>query len=659
MYFRHNFCKFAVGLKNLTAFRYRFYLFALALLSAIPLNAQISVISDGSSTEKADSTQKVKVKRSDPQSRFFAEWMAGKDTFYKWDSTFEYVHRYNPGTRGVLPYADLGIIGTPSRLLWIDPFNQAGFQSGFNPFGLYNKDPDKMQFYKAAVPFTKFNYVQGGNGVFIFNALHSQNFSKTWNVTIDFSSIQNGEIYTASNQGNSHKGLVLGSHFTNKRGNYSNVLIGGWNRAKRNENFGLKNGRDTSFFKPIGNNLYSDPSYYPANGTANSAYGTHHHVFMQKLFLDTNKNLYIFHKIESKKEKYVFNETEKFPDSSIYGSKYFFDSSSFKDSVAWSQLKNEIGLGNSISRNSKFPMLWKLSASANRVVYNSIYKTAANIDFNQGVHAILQWNPYYIQKINAQFTGDYFIAGMNAGDYKLQGLVGFNAKLIYVSAGIKSQAYTAPLFNQIFTSNYKQFTNTLAKVRANAIFGNLIFKNSWIKIHANFNSGTIDNFIYTNEKAEFKQTSGMAYLNLQGGINIRLGKFYIDNQFSFQSHNKQNIIPLPKYSDYLSLYFQGYLFKKAMLARMGADFWIMGAYNGYNYNPEMAVFTPSQISAGNYPVGDIFFSGEIKTVQLFFKLEHLNQRFRNYGFNNYSYSAIPYPMEPFRLRIGLNWKFYN
>ncbi len=626
--------------------------------AAVVANAQISP-QQAAVGGSSDTTTKPQVKHSDPKTMHVNEWLLGMDTFYKWDSTFGFVQRYNRATQAAIPYTDLGINATPQKILLIDPFSNAGFQSGLNAFPLQNREPDKMQFYKAAVPFTKFSYVQGGNGFFILDGVHSQNISPTWNLTVDFTSAQNGEIYTASKQNNLHRGIMLGSNFTNHKGNYQNILITTWNRSRRVENYGLLDGTDTLFFVPDGKYSTKTPSYYPATGTASSFYATHHHVFMQKLFLDEGHKLYLFHRSDWKKEKYLYKETDATPDTNRYGSTYNFLKGAFTDSTVWIQWNNAIGIGNAIDRNSTFPLLWKAFYSADRIIYNSVYKGSANYYYNQGVHANVNFNPYFIYKFNLTGNADYYFAGYNAGDYRIKGDVAWNSHGFQIAAGAQSQAYAAPFYTQMFTSNYRQYISDFKKVMVNAIHGAITFENKLLKLYGNFHSGLVNNFIYTDANCNFKQTNGLRFVTLQGGLNIHAGHFYMDHKFTFQTQNKTDLIPVPKFSDYMSVYYQGFLFKKAMYARMGFDIWMMGKYNGYNYNPELAAFYPSQKNAGNYPIADVFFSGEIKNVQLFVKMEHVNQRATNYGFNNQYYAAIGYPIEPLRLRLGLTWKFYN
>jgi hypothetical protein len=62
---------------------------------------------------------------------------------------------------------------------------------------------------------------------------------------------------------------------------------------------------------------------------------------------------------------------------------------------------------------------------------------------------------------------------------------------------------------------------------------------------------------------------------------------------------------------------------------------------------------------GGYPAADVYFSGAIKQVHFFVKMEHVNQGlFPAPGSVPY-WSAASYALEPRRMRLGLRWAFYN
>jgi hypothetical protein len=92
---------------------------------------------------------------------------------------------------------------------------------------------------------------------------------------------------------------------------------------------------------------------------------------------------------------------------------------------------------------------------------------------------------------------------------------------------------------------------------------------------------------------------------------------------------------------------------------MGLEVYYFSKFNAYSYNPMLAQFKPGNETTGNYPLGDFYVSGEVKTVTFYLKMEHINQYATNYGFAETYNITQQYPIEPLRFRFGIVWKFYN
>lgn len=633
------------------------------MLLSLSSRSAISQILGGGMTENAMSTTPTDtintagLKRSDPAVQFASQLRMGIDTFEKWDSSFLHVQRYNKAYASGLPVSDLGTVGSPQRILKYSPFIAEGFQTGFNPYAIQNKNPENFKFYKAAVPLSRFYYTQGANGVFLLDVLHTQNFSPTWNVTVDFSSVQNGEIYTGSNQNHLHRGTMLGSQFTGKNGKYSNQLILSWNRARRAENFGLRN--DSLFFLPNDTvNVRKMGNYYPSTSTTSSFYGTHHHKLDQKYRL--NSQHYIFLQNNWIKEKYAFSEKDQTPDTAVYGKQYTFQTGAFIDSVVWIQFNSAAGYGKEAKKDDRFPLAYRFSASYNRALYNTIYKTQADIQYYSGLHGQIAYNPYKVKALTIDAKTDVFVGGMMKGNYLIAGNAALRLnKHFQIAAAARSQRYNAPAYTLKYNGNYFQTENTFSPTFSNMLKGGIIagFKHIHVQIFAE--SGTQNNFLYTNQNGQWAQGNKLNYANLTGNIQLKFGKFYWINQVMWQTHSQLTSIPVPALHVLSGLYFEGMTFKKAMLMRTGIDLMYSSGYTAYKYNPMTAIFYPGSTRSGNYPVADFYVSGEIKTVMLFLKMEHLNQYLTNVGFNNSYISAQSYPIEPLRFRFGFIWRFHN
>lgn len=633
----------------------------LCLVSQNSAWAQIIPLEEGpamSSTNipTTDSTPAKKIKRSDPKWQYAHEISMANDSFYSWDSTFTYIQRYNKIHKTGIPYTDLGNTASPQLLLYFNPFVESGFNTGLKPYRVQNKTPDSLKFYKAAVPFTRFAYTQGGQGVFILDAMHTQNLAQGWNVSIDFSSVQNQQVYTGSGQNHLHRGTMAGSNYTNKKGNYQNTIILSWNRGRRAENRGLQN--DTFFYRPTDGNSRVVGKYIPESNSAQSAYKQRHHVLEQHYLLGAEKNFSIFHRFDWIKESYEYNENEDIlgSDTLFYGTQPYFYNGAFKDSSVWVQWNNSFGIRIK-SKNKAIPFVLKTWYALDKIAYNSIYKTAANTTYNQSLQAALTAQTAHL---TAHANTAIYFDGWNAGNYKFSADLRYNLASNWgVLANIKSQIYRPVYISERYGTNYIRYAQNRPSTAANALSAGAWWSQKILFLSGQFTTGTASKFLYLDTDGIFNQLNQLNYYNFKGNVKIKLGRFYIDQSFYIQSHSQLKEIPVPKFSSITGIYFQANTFKKAMLTRIGTDIWYCSKYNGYHYQPMNATFYPGAKKSGNYPFVDLYLSGEVKTVMFYLKLEHANQFLADYGFNDTYSGAIGYPNEPLRFRFGIVWRFYN
>jgi len=164
------------------------------------------------------------------------------------------------------PLATLGLNNGPTQSLTFNPHRQSGIQLGLNPYGPLLQSSDSFEFYQVSMPFTRFHYSQGDGRFIGLQALHSQNFSPTWNSTVRYNSVLNQDQYPGSNQDHLFRNIQWGSHFVSPNGRLTQQSIATWNRARRNENGGLYN--DSSFYwqpDSLGTALRTFGIYQPWN----------------------------------------------------------------------------------------------------------------------------------------------------------------------------------------------------------------------------------------------------------------------------------------------------------------------------------------------------------------------------------------------------------
>lgn len=608
---------------------------------------------------RSDSMRKPNGAKSDPASARFADLSMGLDSFASWDSTLPYMQRYNLAQASGQPYVDLGHYASPQRSLVLQPGAATGLQSGFNPYPFQNKSPDNFTFYRAKVPFTRFNYQQGGSGFIALEALHTQNIRKNWNITLDYRSVNNTEYYIGSGQNHLHRGTALGSAYSSKNGKFKQFVIFTWNRARRLENGGLKNDSllydDAAIDTTEALGINTRGVYKPRLTTAKSFYANRHHL-MENSYNFSKKGLYAFHRLDWTRTAYRYQDFRL--DTGFYGTQNYRSSDSLNDSSVWNGLSNRLGLGHSW-KSGKTKGMARVWYSYEWMSYGARYFLSGKDEYvSQGAHLELlqqgkQWN--------LALLASSYLAGYNEGDYRLllkgNWQVAGNLKLF---GQLQQQQYTPGLFQQRFFSNQFRLNNSWNPVKLQTLEAGAQYRGKRILAEMAYTVGNTDGMIYNHGDAIFRQAAKFTYSQLRGRFKVQLGKFYTDHTVYLQSYSDQKVWSAPRFSTLSTLYVQGHMFKKAMLARFGVDVAWQTDYAAWAYRPDMAVFYVRDAGrrAGNYPVADVFFTGEIKTVIITMKMGHINNYLVNYGVSNAFQSAQGYAIEPQRFVLGLVWRFH-
>lgn len=607
-----------------------------------------------------------------PKSQFANHLWLLRDTLTPIDTTISDFHRYFPGSNQIIPYANLGTIGSPEKILAIMPFSNSGINIGFQQFALHNKTPDKLQFNEVSQPYTLCKYVQGTGGLIGLNILHTQNFSKTWNVVLDYNSILNGDMYTPeiALQQNLNRSTLIGSNFTSQNKKYQQQIIFSWNRNRRVENGGLQS--DSLFYGPnfqksdqITQRLFGN--YFPNLTTAKSFWAQNDHRFKHRYYFDTNQTLGIAQSIRFQKIRFQYQD--KTTDSNYYGTKYHFDPKKILDSTAYNLIDHRFG----VNFHKQFPN-FNANLQINHIYQflnyqydtNTVTLKSYNIQ-SQGFEGILNtkyksWEVFseanffilgYAQKaflfnseLKKSFNKKYFITlrGQISNQPINQYLSTFTSNYFYFSPNKFDYSLTNPNFTQ------QQFASVKISKIGKKLSGNFTFiigsmQNDYIGI----NNVSVDL---------------VNYIQINTDVTLKLGKFIFQEQ-AFIQLNQNSILEnygFPKFNARSAIYFQNTAFNEALLFRLGVEGIYTSSYNQLNYRPDAGSFyfnlkNPNPL--GNYPVFDIFASGRIQNVDLFIKWEHINQWYVVPGFNSRFEQTYQYPIEPERIRFGFNWRFWN
>ncbi len=142
-------------------------------------------------------------------SRFFKN----EYSYTKSDTSIDRIQQYNMNYGEDNIYQNLGLIGTPSKAVFLKQPETLGYQSGFNVYNLYYTDPSKVKYYNSKSPYTNVYYVgmPGTTGEDRIKLDINRNITRSWNLGFSYERIYADKQIGQS--GTSSRGLALGQEF--------------------------------------------------------------------------------------------------------------------------------------------------------------------------------------------------------------------------------------------------------------------------------------------------------------------------------------------------------------------------------------------------------------------------------------------------------------
>lgn len=645
----------------------------------------------------------------------------------------------NLGSYQTLQQFNLGEPGSPLYSGYHNPryspnsfvFNKSipMIQIGCNPFGNQICSAEDMPFHRAFAPFTEFNYLQGPGKTIALNALHTQNFSPHWNVTLDYRSIINQEQYTGSSQNNTFRNIKLGSLYLSSNNRYKQIIALSWNRSTRDENGGLKT--DSLFFIPQNSDRFKLKTlgfYDPKLTTASSRYRQIEHLFSHKYYLQ--KGFAVYQSIAVQRVVFEYKDTKR--DTNYYGKQSYNFGNKTADSNVWNavnhksgveyqfpsnrgtMLSNSMGLEHNIQtqsylsnqtnfntdyrpllnsqsvrvyNNSNKKLIPSLSA---QFVYSGYGKSGKNIQAKMPLLQRTRFHKSYTENNNND-THDLIINGVhNAHDeeknHSPQKALPWELTKIKYFTTVKLAAsnFLQPitLFQNAFYANHFQYQRNLLLTGEKNVSVNLNHI-SLQKPSAN-NTGTANensrsfqsvislttgqwiNPTLSIDSVSPTQLKTTKFNSVHALFTIKGKKLNISQLIQYKQYkdvqlNKLFNYGMPLFQTNTSLQYTTPAFHKAMKLTLGMNIQYTSKFQTTHYRADAATFIIDSKSteSGNYFELDFFALARVQTVDVFVKAEHINELFIIPGFNTkYQYIA-GYPIQPYRIQFGLNWKFFN
>jgi hypothetical protein len=133
---------------------------------------------------------------------------------------------------------------------------------------------------------------------------------------------------------------------------------------------------------------------------------------------------------------------------------------------------------------------------------------------------------------------------------------------------------------------------------------------------------------------------------------------FFDNQATYTAgaDSTNAGLRIPKLVTQSRVYYQTFVFKKALLGQVGAEVYYQSRFKGYAYSPSTQQFyVQNYFTIRDYAVANVFLTADIKAATIFLTVAYVNQ-----GLDAGGYFTTPYYTGyPRRFQFGVRWRFFS
>ena len=593
-------------------------------------------------------------------------------TSYKHEDTgISQLRFFDPSVQMYTVNASLGNLFTANQPMIFRPSKYAGFDAGYHSYDAYMFDRWNTKFYLTARPVTEVNYFLGSGSEQHLKVMHTQRVVKNLQLGLEYNHTNSAGFY-ANQRAFSHHFRFMG-RFNTLDGRYKLLLSYIHNNLFFNENGGLAN--DSSF---INDDFGAFRGYYTVNLDSAQQRWYNHVAFVQQAYTFNRKNIDSTTKVASPLLTFMHTLQYEFrtnryrdaqPNNSYYPAVYF-DSTFTRHGLAYHNLQNEfkillylkkrVGAQSPLTLGIKHEFIDLVNFigvnQGDTLEKDSVAISTNYHNLNAFGGITFDINP----QISLDASGYFYFAGYNIGDFGAQFNFQYHSKDSAkinqtLTASIRYRQFEPAWIFHNFQSNHRLWQDVNLQKQRELNLSLTYRVKSW-NLDLVFNSYLVNNYTYFDTLVNPVQLTDVANVfTLELRKRFRVWKIYFDPQLIGQ-YSTTDQIRLPYFAGRVSVYFQGFLFKKALLLNAGVDVSYNTPYMANGYDPITASFyLQNHITTGNYPFIDLQISARIKTVKIFVRLRNVNQRLPNVPY----FMTPHYPLQDRSIQFGISWNFLN
>lgn len=553
--------------------------------------------------------------------------------------------RYQPIPNGTVAFATSGNNGLPSHSLLFQSqsWNSTALSTAFLPL-LFTKD--SLRFYNSSRPFTQLSYFNGAEEEQQFQIFHTQNLGEGMNLAFNYRKISSTGFYPRQLTAHTQFNATIGLKSRDQR--FTSDLFYIFNDVENQENGGVivvdeNEDNDDPILLDVNFSSGVQNQTRVQNWGAKSEYNIIQTDSLKK------PRLSISHEFNWLKAYRTYTDDTTNTSVAEFYDNFFFDTGSANDSSFSQTISNEVRLnvaGELLQlgvRNEQLSWFQNFfideEATSNFIVASTKFNLSGTVlssEFEKGVSG------FHENEIDWSTT-------LQLKEWK-EIVSRFNFKT--------SRKQVDFLFaNQ--RANHHYYSNALNTVNENKLGANFFHRKSRISVNLNYR--LLGNFTYLDSlQSPMQSEDEISVIRARVGKELTfLKNFHFNNYLYFQSISNKELLPLPSFTSFHSLFYSNEFFKKALVFQVGADLAYIGNYNGYAYSPSLAQFHLRETTGtdlGNQVQLDLFINMRIrKTARIFVKMENITAP----SFSVESSRIADYSLPGRVLKFGLSWRMLN
>jgi hypothetical protein len=586
------------------------------------------------------------------------------------DTVLKRIHIFHPVIQKATTYAWLGNVGQAAfSNSYFENIDNTTGNIFMNPYSFYFTNFESTSFYNTTRPFSYISYTQGGGDFQNVNFFHTQNVRKDFNFggRLNYIDSKGQYLYQRSNI----NGFQAFANYDGLR--YNTHIVFNYTIINTQELEGII--EDSTILKRNVSDIPKNEFYTNGDNSMKVNDATHN-MLKLNFVMRQEKNLNRPHPVTDSSlvgnlpyknsigHSLVFDKserffTDKFINDSLFPIQYF-DTLETKDFARSWDLENLFFYKHtkSLDYNTNISFQFDYGILYNKFIYNYIYwDSVENQNFNH--FTAFRLFGKYKSKFSYGFFVKYHHKGREKNNMLINAYLQKELKFLNTSNILKlsfdEKSETPSYFYNNYSSNYYYWRNDFKSQKSSLI--SLLFQEKESRYKIQVDAKRITDYIYINSKAYPEQwNEAISVLSLSLNKTTQLWNVFVENKVVLQKSSSQNIMPLPDFLTYNSIYYKNKLFNKVLELAVGTEVWYTSAYYTPSFNYATGLFQmQNEKKIGDYPFIDVFLNLKFKRVKTFLKYSHLNYHFMNKGF----FTVMNYPMYRSNLVFGLSWNFYN